>query len=270
MEGDLMRTVPESAATPRHALVTGAGRGIGRAVACGLAARGHRVAATARTLTDLEETAAIAAARGGVVVPVVADLADPDACADLPARAAQMLGHPLEILVHNAGMPHSAKVTALELGDWNTVMAVNATAAFLLAKQVAPMMQECGWGRIVNVGSVYSRIGVAYGGAYVASKHAVLGLTRVLALELARFGITANTVIPGWTDTRMVADQAVAVARGQGSTPDDAMRQFLKGTPIGRLIHPEETAALVEYLCSEPAGAVTGQAINIDGGMNQA
>ena len=255
---------------PRHALVSGAGRGIGRAIALDLAAKGHQVVATARTTTDLDETAALAEQLSGRIIPLTADLADPEVCIQLPARASEALGQHPEILIHNAGMPQSDKVTSLELDDWHRVMNVNATAAFLLAKHTVPAMQSAGWGRIINFGSVYSRVGVSYGSAYVASKHAILGLTRVLSLELARYGITANTIIPGWTDTQMVADQADTVAQGQQSTPEEAMKQFLRGTPIRRLIDPTETASLVSYLCSDIAGAITGQALHVDGGMYQA
>lgn len=262
--------MPPAEKQPRHALVSGAGRGIGRAIALALAAEGHQVVATARTSSDLDETAALAEQLSGRIIPLTADLADPEICAQLPARAAEVLDHHPEILIHNAGMPQSDRVTNLKLDDWHQVMNVNATAAFLLAKHAVPAMQAAGWGRIINFGSVYSRVGVAYGSAYAASKHAVLGLTRVLSLELARYGITANTIIPGWTDTQMVADQANIVAEGQKSTPEDAMEQFLRGTPIGRLIAPEETASLVSYLCSDVAGSITGQALHVDGGMYQA
>jgi 3-hydroxybutyrate dehydrogenase len=155
------------------------------------------------------------------------------------------------------------------LEDWHRLFQINATAAFLLARAAVPAMIEVGWGRIVNVGSVYSRVGVPYGSAYVASKHALLGLTRVLALELARHGITANTIVPGWTDTRLVADQAATVAARRNLATDDVLKLFLRSQPIGRLITIDEIGAFVAYLCNDAAAPITGQALDIDGGMFQ-
>jgi len=264
--------MPNADALPenrRCALVTGASRGIGRSIAMALAGAGCSVAVSGRTEQELFNTVAMIQARGGVAQALVADLADPAACRALPGHAAHALGGAVDVLVHNAGMPSSAKVLDASLDDWNVLIQVNATAAFLLAQGVIPGMVRQRWGRIVTIGSVYSRVGVTYGSAYVASKHALLGLTRVLSLELIRHGITANTVIPGWTDTEMVAQQASTVARSRGTTTDAAVTDFLRGQPLGRLITPDEVAGLVGYLCSDLGDAITGQALHVDGGMYQ-
>ena len=253
----------------RRALVTGASRGIGRGIASALAEQGCMVAVAARTAEGLAETVALARVGGGIMVAVTADLSDAAACSGLVGRSAEALGGSIDILVHNAGAPSSAKVVDATLADWEHLMMLHATAAFLLAKSVAPAMIANRWGRIVNVGSVYSRVGVPYGSAYVASKHALLGLTRVLALELARYGVTANTLVPGWTDTEMVAEQALTVSAAQGTTAAEAMARFLQTQPIGRLISVDEIGAFVAFLCSQAAAPITGQALGVDGGMYQ-
>src|SRR5262249_39643253 len=135
---------------------------------------------------------------------------------------------------------------------------------------VAPAMASAGWGRIVTIGSLYSRFGVARTAAYTASKHALLGLTRVLAAEFAGRGVTANTIVPGWVDTEMVRAEAAPAAASRGTSDEEIVRRFLRTQPIGRMVTPEEVGALVVYLASDAAAPVTGQALNIDGGSYQA
>jgi NAD(P)-dependent dehydrogenase (short-subunit alcohol dehydrogenase family) len=254
----------------RRALVTGASRGIGRGIALALSSAGCAVAASARTVSGLEDTVKAAAHRAGRVVAVPADISIRSECTDVVYRSSEVLGGGIDILVHNAGLASSAKLQDVTLDDWDRLMQVNATAGLLLAQAAAPHMIQQRWGRIVMTGSLASRVGMAYGSSYVASKHAILGLTRVLALELIRHGITANTIIPGWTDTEMVRDQAATVAASRAISPDEAMKLFLAKQPLGRLITIDEQGALVAFLCSEQAAAITGQAINIDGGLFQA
>jgi NAD(P)-dependent dehydrogenase (short-subunit alcohol dehydrogenase family) len=260
-----------SAAAPHRALVTGGSRGIGRGVSVALAAAGIDVAAAARTEAGLQETVAAAQAHGrGAVLALAADVGDLDACRALPARAAEALGGPVDVLVHCAGIARSAKVVDLPLADWEESMRVNVTAAFVLAQETAPAMVAAGWGRIMTIGSLYSRMGAKHSGAYAASKHALLGLTRVLSVEHARHGITANTIVPGFTDTEMVRDEARAVAAARQIDESEAIRRFLRIQPLGRMVTVDEVGALVAYLCGEAAAPITGQAINIDGGAVQA
>jgi len=247
----------------RVALVTGGGRGIGRAVALALARAGARVAVAARTVPEIEAVAAEVQALGRRSHFFPLDATDRRALAAAPAEVERALG-PVDILVNNAGMHLSAP--ALRTGDeqWDGVLAVNLTAPFLLTRACLGGMYDRRWGRIVNVASVAGRVGVKYASAYVASKHGLLGLTRALALEGARKGVTANAICPSWTDTQMM-DQAVqAIVDATGRTAEEARAAILAGSPRGRAASPEEVAEVAVWLASNPA--VNGQAFNVDGG----
>ncbi|MCU1676518.1 MAG: Short-chain dehydrogenase/reductase, partial [Frankiales bacterium] len=191
------------------ALITGASRGIGRGVAVALAQAGYDVAVTARSATALQETAAAATAAGaGQTVVLPADAGDLDAVRQVAQDAADRLGRAPDVLVHCAGIARNGPTGELSLDDFETSMRVNVTSAFVLAQELAPQMAAAGWGRIVTVGSLYSRFGVARTAAYTSSKHAILGLTRVLAAEYVKHGVTANTLVPGFVDTEMVRAEA--------------------------------------------------------------
>ncbi|HUZ25932.1 MAG TPA: SDR family NAD(P)-dependent oxidoreductase [Streptosporangiaceae bacterium] len=247
--------------TPRRALVTGASRGIGRAVAMALAESGYQVVGAARTAGHADGQTELRTIR--------CDMADLDAVRAMPAQAEDQAGGPFDVLVHCAGISRPGRATELPLDDWEESMRVNVTSALLLAQHCVPGMVERRWGRIVTIGSLYSRMGARFAGAYAASKHALLGLTRVLAIELATKGVTANCVIPGWTDTELVRNEAENVAAAQGYDANEAIRRFLRMQPLGRMVQPAEVGALVAFLCSDAAAAITGQAINIDGGSLQ-
>ncbi len=249
----------------RRALVTGASRGIGRGIAIALAEAGHTVAVAARDEAGLRETAA--AAGNGPVLP--SDLSDLEACAALPAGAAEALGGPVEILVHVAGIARNGPVGGLALADWDESMRVNVTSLFVLAGDILPAMKQSGWGRIVSIGSLYSRFGVSHTAAYTTSKHAVLGLTRVLSAEGVKHGVTANCILPGWVDTEMVRGEAQKVSDARGTPPDEVVKKFLRNQPLGRMVTTAEVGALASYLCSDAAAPITGQAVNIDGGSFQ-
>jgi NAD(P)-dependent dehydrogenase (short-subunit alcohol dehydrogenase family) len=255
-----------------RALITGASRGIGRGIALALAEAGHEVALAARDRAALEGTVAAARAAGAPrAVALDIDVGDPQACRRLAVRATAALdGGPIDILVHCAGVARNGAIGSLSLADWEASMRVNVTAAFVLAGELGPPMAEAGWGRIVTVGSLYARHGVARTAAYTASKHALLGLTRVLAAEYARRGVTANMVVPGWVDTRMVREQAERAAVARGLEPDEVLRRFVRDQPVGRMVTVDEVGALVAFLCSDAAAAITGQAIHVDGGSYQA
>jgi NAD(P)-dependent dehydrogenase (short-subunit alcohol dehydrogenase family) len=247
----------------RVALVTGGGRGIGRAIALALARAGAHVAVAARTLPELEAVAGEVAAMGRRTFFFPLDLADRAMLAAAPGQVAAALG-PVEILVNNGGV-HAVE-PAHELSDacWDMVLAVNLTAPALLTRACLPAMYERGWGRVLNVASVAGKVGLKLGSAYVASKHGLIGLTRSLALEGARKGVTANALCPSWTETRMMDDAVEALALHTQRTEPEARKALLRSNPVGRAALPEEVADMAVLLASSPI--VTGQAVHVDGG----
>lgn len=250
----------------RRALVTGGGRGIGRAIALALAARGADVIVIARTSTEIGAVAAEARALGARAEPVVCDVTDPGDVARMLAIGIERLGAP-DILVNNAGMAGSHKFVGHDDELWHRLLSVNLTSVYYVSKACVPAMISRGWGRIINIGSVASKSGSRYMAAYTASKHGVLGLTRALAVELLPFHITVNCICPGYVDTPMT-DAAIAnVVTRTHVSADDARRTFERFSPQERLITSEEVAHVAVMLAGEAARGITGQAINVDGGM---
>jgi NAD(P)-dependent dehydrogenase (short-subunit alcohol dehydrogenase family) len=250
----------------RVALVTGGGRGIGRAIALALARAGARVAVTARTRSEIEETVSAIAAEKGRAVALTADLADRAGPARLLGEVADALG-PVDILVNNAGVGSSSNpkpVVQFDDAFWELTLWVNLTVPYLLSKAVLPEMMKRRWGRIINIASINGKIGSLHGAAYAASKHGLLGLTRTLALEVARDGITVNAICPGPVHTVM-NDRRLAYDAQRTGTAFEQIERSL--TPIGRRLEPDEIAPLAVYLASDQARMVTGQAWNICGGM---
>jgi 3-hydroxybutyrate dehydrogenase len=244
----------------RTALVTGGGRGIGAAVARRLAGAGARVVLWGRTAAELD---AVAAEVGGV--GIVCDLADRAATDRALARTAEV--GTIDILVNNAGLALSAPLARITDEDWDRLLEVNSTAAFRLCRALVPAMVERGWGRVINLASNAGVSGYRYTAAYCASKHAMVGMTRALAIDLARTGVTINAVCPGWVATRMV-DEAVARIAGATRRSEEEARTALAGmSPQHRILTADEVAAMVEYLCRDEAQAVHGQAMLIDGGQ---
>ena len=254
--------LPESReAAPRVALVTGGGKGVGAAIAHTLAADGMRVALMGRDRAALERTAS---ACGGFVV--VADVADPAALDRGLAEVREACGT-VSVLVHNAGIAPSAPLKATDDAIWEQTMAINVTAAFRLARALVPGMVEAGWGRVINIASVAGLTGFAYTTAYCASKHALVGLTRALAAELARTRVTVNAVCPGFLETEMT-ERTVATIQGKtGRSAEEARRALEEVSPQRRLFQVEEVAHVVRMLCAEDARGIHGQAISVCGGQ---
>lgn len=250
--------------TGRHVVVTGASRGIGSTIAANLATRGARVSLLGRSAENLET---VSRALGGtsVAAPIATDVTDAESVTAAFARAREHFG-PVHILVNNAGQAASAKFTDTDAALWNRIMAVNLTGTYLCTRQAVPDMLQVGFGRIVNVASIAGLRGGAYISAYVASKHAVIGLTRSLALEFANKNITVNAVCPGYTDTDIVHDAIANIVRKTGRSEAEALASLVATNPQRRLITPEEVAHTVSWLCAPGAESITGQSIVVAGG----
>ena len=244
----------------RTALVTGGGRGIGAAVARRLAGAGAHVVLWGRTAAELD---AVAAEVGGVAI--VCDLADRAATDRALARTAEV--GTIDILVNNAGLALSAPLARITDEDWDRLLEVNSTAAFRLCRALVPAMVERGWGRVINLASNAGVSGYRYTAAYCASKHAMVGMTRALAVELATTGVTVNAVCPGWVATRMVSEAVARIAGKTGRSQEQARTALAEMSPQHRILSADEVAAMVEYLCRDEAQAVHGQAMLIDGGQ---
>ena len=247
----------------RVALVTGAGRGIGRATALALARGGADVAVCARTVPEIEAVAAEVAALGRRTHFLPLDVTDRAGIQRTVAAVTAALG-PIDILVNNAGLHRSGPVQRLADAEWDAVLAVNLTAPMLLCRACLPHMYERGFGRIVNVASVAGKVGLKNDSAYSASKHGLIGFTRSLALEAARKGVTVNAVCPSWTETRMMDESIEAIALRTGRLEAEIRAALLKDNPLGRAALPEEVADVVVFLVR--SAVITGQSVHVDGG----
>ena len=250
----------------KTALITGASRGIGRAIALGFAAQGARLAVTARTVQDLDSLVEQIQASGREALAIPADLLDLSTVPGLVGLAEEKLGR-LDILVNNAGLGSSSDPKpVIEFDDrfWDRSLALNLTAPYLLCKAALPSMIERKRGRIINIASIASRTPHFHGVAYAASKHGLLGLTRTLALEVAGDGITVNAICPGPVQTEMNDRRIRYDAQRMGIEPSELEAGL---TPIGRRLQPPEIVPMAILLASDESAAITGQAFNICGGM---
>jgi NAD(P)-dependent dehydrogenase (short-subunit alcohol dehydrogenase family) len=250
----------------QHAVVTGGGTGIGAASALALARLGARLTLMGRREDVLKRQAeAIRDAVAGTAIATHAlDVTDVDKVAVAFAEAQRSA--PITILVNNAGTAESAPFEKTGLDLLERMLAVNLKAAFLCTQAVLPAMQAAKYGRIINIASTAGLTGYAYVTAYVAAKHALVGLTRALALETAKRGITVNAVCPGFTETDLVARSVETIVAKTGRSAEAARAELAKTNPMGRLVTPEEVASAVAYLALRSASAITGQAIVIAGG----
>jgi NAD(P)-dependent dehydrogenase (short-subunit alcohol dehydrogenase family) len=260
-------SAPKTGRPAGHAVVTGGGRGIGAAIATALAGAGTDVTLMGRTKADLDKHAADLRHDAGVrAQAVVCDVADAASVRHAFAEAARAFG-PIAILVNNAGQADATPFQDITVESMQRILAVNLTGTLLCTQQVLPAMIAAGSGRIVNIASTAGLKGYAKVASYCASKHAVVGLTRSLAAETARTGVTVNVVCPGYTDDTDMFRAAVDNVMGAtGKSAEEARAILTKGSPRGTLITPQEVADAVLWLCSRGASAVTGKAVAVDAG----
>jgi len=245
---------------PSHALVTGGGRGIGRAIAGALAGAGATVTVLGRNAATLDEAIDMGAAHFAAVADVSDDAALGAAIAKVAAR------HPIDILIANAGSAESAPFAKSDAALFMRMMDVNFMGVVHAIRAVLPGMKDRPYGRVVAIASTAGLKGYAYVSAYCAAKHAVVGLVRSLALELATTNVTVNAVCPGFTDTDMVAGSIENIMRKTGRSREQAIAELARHNPQGRLVTPQEVADTVLWLCGERASAITGQAVAVAGG----
>jgi NAD(P)-dependent dehydrogenase (short-subunit alcohol dehydrogenase family) len=240
----------------KRALVTGGGRGIGASCARSLAAAGAEVVVCGRSKAELD---AVAREIGGSAL--VCDLADRAATDALVSK----LGG-VQVLVNNAGVSESAPLEKTTDTMWDRILELDATAPFRLVRALVPAMVTAGWGRVVNIASNAGVSGYGYTAAYCAAKHAMVGFTRALAIDLARTGVTINALCPGWVATKMSEEAVARIAAKTGRSQDDARAQLEAMSPQRRMIQPEEVAHAVVMLCADAARGIHGQTLVIDGG----
>jgi 3-hydroxybutyrate dehydrogenase len=245
------------------AVVTGSTSGIGLALAQQLAGQGVRV-----VLNGLGDAAVIEAARASIEGALYhpADMTRPDEIADLIAYAHRELGR-LDILVNNAGIQHVAPVDEFPIEKWDQIIAINLTSAFHAARAAIPLMKAQGRGRIVNIASAHGLVASPFKSAYVAAKHGVLGLTKTIALEVAREGITCNAICPGYVKTALVEAQITDQAKARGISEEDVMANvILAAQPTKKFVTFEQLGGLLLYLASDAGASVNGAALPVDGG----
>jgi NAD(P)-dependent dehydrogenase (short-subunit alcohol dehydrogenase family) len=242
--------------------VTGAGRGVGRAIALRFARDGYAAAVIGRSHWPVAETANGIIASGGEALALTCDVSVRADVGRAVALTEQRLG-PIDVLVNNAGIAESAPFVSMDDDVWDRTLAVNLTAAYNCMRAVVPGMFERHHGRIINIASTAARVAFPYTSAYVASKHGLLGLTRAVALEAQGRGVTVNAICPGWIDTGMTARSIARIVEKTGRTPEDARRVLESMNPKGRLITVDEVADVAAFLASPEAAGINGQDVDI-------
>ena len=246
----------------RHVLVTGGGKGIGRAVAEVLLRQGARVTLLGR---DVNRVSAAAVELGEAAFAVAGDVSDRAAVSRAFGIARAHFGE-IDTLINNAGQAHSAPFSTTDDELFDRMLAVNLKGAYHCIHEVLPSMLSRNYGRIVNIASTAGLVGYAYCAAYCAAKHGVVGLTRSLALEVARRNITVNAVCPGFTDTDIVQEAVANIQGKTGRSADDAVASLIENNPQRRLVAPTEVANAVLWLCLPGSESITGQSIAVAGG----
>jgi NAD(P)-dependent dehydrogenase (short-subunit alcohol dehydrogenase family) len=253
----------------KRAVVTGGGRGIGRAVARALAEAGAAVLVSARSRGEIEATAAALVGEGYDAGAAVCDVTDPESVRRLAATAEERMGG-VDILVANAGVASSAPLKAVTLEEWSRVFAVNVTGTFLVTQAFLPGMLERGWGRLVMIASTAGKHGAPYLSAYAASKHAVVGFMRSVAAEVAEKGVTANAVCPGFVETSIASEAIENIVHKTRLSAEEARATLARTSPQKRIFEADEVAFQVLALCDPRARGMNGQSIVLDGGGFQA
>jgi NAD(P)-dependent dehydrogenase (short-subunit alcohol dehydrogenase family) len=246
-------------------LVTGGSGGLGRALAVAFARAGSRVVIAARNQEHLMKTAKELSASSCSVLALACDVTDKEQVEALAGTIRAKLGA-VQILVNNAGIARAMGFLDMPDSLWHEILLTNLTGAYYCCKVFLPRMIAAKWGRIINIASTTAKVGYPHVSAYTASKHGVLGLTRSLALETARRGITVNAICPGYLNNELTRDNARRMAEKTGQSVEDILALFAASAPQNRLIEPEEVASLALLLAGEKSSGITGQAINIDGG----
>ena len=250
----------------RVALVTGGGTGIGLAIAVAFLREGARVAIGSRNPVHLKEGNKAARAAGHEVLPLPLDVTDPASVRSAVDAVVSRYGR-MDILVNNAGVSGRTPMTDPDDTRWHAIIQTNLTGAYLCSKQALRVMKDGEHGRIINLSSVLGRFGVPGYAAYCAAKHGIIGLTKAFALEVASRGITVNAICPTWVDTDMARQGITESAAIRGVSAEEFRRQAVKAIPIQRMVEAAEVGALAVYLASPRAAGITGQALNICGGV---
>ena len=246
-------------------LVTGGSGGLGQAIARGFVSQGCRVVISARDRESLQIAAAKIARDGAQVLSIPCDVSRREQVQGLAAEVTQQWGA-VQILVNNAGIARAVGFVEMPDSLWDDTLATNLTGAYNCCKVFLSAMVRAKWGRIINIASTTAKVGYSHVTAYTASKHGLLGLTRSLALETARHGVTVNAICPGYIDDERTHENARAMAEKTGKSVSEIEKLFAASAPQNRLIEADEVASLAVLLASDKLGAITGQAVSVDGG----